>query len=363
MDRALILARKGEAQASPNPMVGAVLVKNGRVIGRGYHRYAKLDHAEIVALRAAGKAARGATLYVNLEPCCHRGRTGPCTSSIIAAGIRRVVVAMKDPNPAVAGRGLAQLRRAGIEVALGPCEREAHRLNEAFAKWISRRRPFVTLKTAMTEDGKIAWPPALRRKYGRWITSPESRAEVQRMRHAHDAVLTGVGTVLADDPQLTDRVKRSRRRGLLRVVLDSRLRLPLDSSLVRSAKKDVLVFTAARVDSPRATRLQRAGVQLVRVPGLRGKPDLNAVFRELGRRNILNVMIEAGTQVNSAALLAGVVDKLVVFGARRRAGRGGKPWASKPAVACLGKLYGLQVRGVGPDFCYEGYLRDVYRNR
>ncbi len=360
MDRALALARQSEVQASPNPMVGAVLVRKGRVVGEGFHRYAQVDHAEILALRAAGKAARGATLYVNLEPCCHRGRTEPCTRAIISAGVRRVVAAMPDPNPAVAGQGFGELRGAGIRVDVGLRRAPAQQLNEAFARWITARRPLVTLKTAMTEDGKIAWPAAVRRKRGRWITSPHARAEAQRMRHAHDAVLTGIGTVLADDPLLTDRTGRRRRRKLLRVVLDSRLRLPVRSRLVRSARGDLLVFTAARLDSPRARKLERAGVMLARVRCAVEGLDLRAVLHELARRDILSVMIEAGTRVNSAALLAGVVDKLVVFGTHRRAGRGGKPWASKRAAARLDTLYELWTRPVGADWCYGGYLRNVY---
>ncbi len=248
MDRALELAARGVALASPNPLVGAVLVRDGHVIGEGFHTYEGVRHAEIIALEAAGESARGATLYINLEPCCHTGRTGPCTQALIAAGVARVVAAMADPNPAVAGRGFKQLRAAGIEVSTGLREAEARRLNEAFARWIVSRKPLVTLKSALTLDGQLVLPhakgeraqgqPAFH-KDDRWISSPESRAEVQRMRHASDALLTGIGTVLVDDPLLTDRTGLPRRRKLLRVVMDSRLRLPLRSKLVRSADGDV----------------------------------------------------------------------------------------------------------------------------
>ncbi|MBI3670808.1 MAG: bifunctional diaminohydroxyphosphoribosylaminopyrimidine deaminase/5-amino-6-(5-phosphoribosylamino)uracil reductase RibD, partial [Acidobacteria bacterium] len=269
MERALELARQGEALASPNPMVGAALVKNGRVLGEGFHTYDRRRHAEILALEAAGGAARGATLYLNLEPCCHTGRTGRCTEAILAAGVRRVVAAMRDPNPAVAGRGLEQLREAGVEVDTGLREIEAQKLNEAFARWISTGRPLVTLKSALTLDGQIALTkqtgqrPA--RKTVTWITSAESRAEVQRMRHAADALLTGIGTVLADDPRLTDRTGQPRRRKLLRVVVDSRLRLPRKSKLAKSADGDVLVFTRQSPESPRAQALRKAGVEVVRL--------------------------------------------------------------------------------------------------
>ena len=373
MNHALELARQGEALASPNPMVGAVAVQEaahgGRVVGEGFHTYAGLRHAEIVALQAAGAAARGSTLYVNLEPCCHLGRTGPCTAAIIAAGVRRVVVAITDPNPAVAGRGIEQLRAAGLQVEIGLGKIEAQKLNEAFCKWISTGRPFLTLKSALTLDGQIALPTPRRQrprqKTVTWITSEESRAEVQRLRHAADALLTGIGTVLADDPRLTDRTGRPRRRRLLRVVMDSRLRLPLKSKLVKSAEGDVLVVTTQPDDSPRARALRRAGVEVARVRSRDTRPDLRAVVEELGRREILSVLLEAGGELNAAALAAGVVDKMFLFYAPRMAGsnhRGvvqtqGRTFRVPPA------LKNLSLHRFGPDFAVEGYLRDVYRNR
>ena len=297
MDRALALAARGLALASPNPLVGAVLVRDGQVVGEGFHTYDGVRHGEIVALEAAGQRARGATLYINLEPCCHTGRTGPCTQALIAAGVARVVASMADPNPAVAGRGFKQLRAAGIEVSTGLSESEARRLNESFARWIVSRKPLVTLKSALTLDGQMVLPSAksAARTGGRvsqndrWISSPESRDEVQRMRHASDALLTGIGTVLVDDPLLTDRTGLARRRKLLRVVLDSRLRLPLRSKLVRSADKDVLVFTRANENSPKARALRRAGVEIVHLAGRGAKPDLVKAVAELGRREMLSV--------------------------------------------------------------------------
>jgi len=362
MDRALELARRGEALASPNPMVGAVLVRNGRVVGEGFHAYEGIKHAEIIALERAGSKSRGAALYINLEPCSHHGRTGPCAKALIAAGVRRVVAAMRDPNPKVAGRGFRQLRAAGIKVEIGLRQREAQELNEGFARWITAGLPFLTLKSAVTLDGAIAWPANSREKSPRWITSRESRKEVQKMRHASDAILTGIGTVLADDPLLTDRTKVPRRRPLLRVVLDSRLQLPGRSQLVRSAKSDLLVFTATNLNSPKAERLKKAGVEIIKASRERGVLDIRAVLHELGRREIQNVMIEAGTAVNSSALLARVVDKLVIFGTDRIAGPGGKPWAEKRVAEKLGKLSALRIQNIGPDYCYTGYLRDVYRD-
>jgi diaminohydroxyphosphoribosylaminopyrimidine deaminase/5-amino-6-(5-phosphoribosylamino)uracil reductase len=351
----LALARRGEALAGPNPMVGAVLVRRGHIVGEGFHSYDGLRHAEIIALAAAGKAARGATLYINLEPCCHQGRTGPCTRALIAAGVSRVVAAMPDPNPAVAGRGFRQLRAAGITVELaGAFTEEARRLNEAFALWITARRPFVTLKSALTLDGALVLPSGLVGKNRRrWITSPESRAEVQRMRHASDALLTGIGTALADDPLLTDRTGLPRRRRLLRVVLDSRLRLSPRSRLVRTAHDDVLVFTCAAESSARARALRRAGVEVVSLPSRSGKPSLRKVLAGLARRDILSVLLEAGSTLNHAALSLDLVDKARLFYAPILAGgrRQEKPLA----------LTHVRMERFGPDFAVEGYLRNVYR--
>ncbi len=363
MDRALELARRGEAQVSPNPMVGAVLVKEGQVVGEGSHTYEGVRHAEILALRAAGPAARGATLYLNLEPCCHTGRTGPCTAAILAAGVRRVVIGAADPNPAVAGRGVKELRRARLEVVVGVHRAEAQRLNEAFCRWITAARPLVTLKSALTLDGQIALPHRPGRPQPRWITSVESRAEVQHMRHRSDAVLTGIGTVLSDDPLLTDRTGGPRRRPLLRAVVDSRLRLPLKSKLVRSIDGNVVAFTKQSPESPRARALRRAGVEVVRVAGRGGRPDLAAVMDELGRREILSVMLEAGPRLNWAALEAGIVDKIFLFYAPKIVGADHLPVARGRRWSKAPELHTLVLHHFGPDFAVEGYLRDVYRNR
>ncbi len=361
MNRALELARKGIGLASPNPTVGAVLVKDGQVIGEGFHQYDWRDHAEIVALKSAGRNAQGAALYVSFEPCCITGRTGPCTDAILRAKIHRVVAAMPDPNPAVAGRALAQLRGAGLAVETGVCEAEAHRLNEGFACWITQKRPFLTLKSALTLDGQLALPQSGKRKSATWITSEESRAEVHRMRHASDALLTGIGTILADDPLLTDRSGLSRRRKLLRVILDSRLRLPLKSKLVKTADEDVLVMTAQPPKNPRARALEKAGIEVFQTHGQGGRPDLKAVLRELGKRDILSVILEAGSALNGAALASGVVDKLFLFYAARVAGRPDVPFALANRLA-LGALENISVHRFGPDFSIEGYLTNVYRN-
>jgi diaminohydroxyphosphoribosylaminopyrimidine deaminase/5-amino-6-(5-phosphoribosylamino)uracil reductase len=357
---ALALAQRATALAHPNPRVGCVIVKNNRIIGEGFHNYDRLDHAEIVALKKVGKKARGATLYLTLEPCCTTGRTGPCTNAIIAAGIKRVVAAMPDPNPAVAGRGLAQLRRAGIEVTAGIHEPAARELNEDFAKWIRTGLPFVTLKTALTLDGQIA----ARSGSTTWITSDASREEVQRLRHAADALLTGIGTVLADNPRMTDRTGKPRRQKLLRAVVDSRLRLPLKSNLVKSADGNVAVFTTQSLDSPKALALLQAGVAVVRVPAKRGHVDLHAVLRDLGKHQILNVLLEAGAELNGAALEAGIVDKMILFYAPKIMGIGGVPMASIPSkwFPKSPALTNITVNRYGPDFCVQGYFHDVYGN-
>jgi diaminohydroxyphosphoribosylaminopyrimidine deaminase / 5-amino-6-(5-phosphoribosylamino)uracil reductase len=364
MNRALELAARGVALTSPNPMVGAVLVREGKTIGEGFHTYEGKQHAEIVALENAGQEAQGATLYINLEPCCTTGRTGPCTKSLIAAGVKRVVAAMTDPNPGVAGSGFQQLREAGIEVSIGLREKEARHLNEAFARWIVSKKPLVTLKSALTLDGQLVLPRSNDRapRAERWITSPESRAEVQDMRHASDALLTGIGTVLADDPLLTDRSGLPRRRKLLRVVADSRLRIPLRSKLVRSADNDVLILTRAKENSPKARALRRAGVEIVRLPGRGAKPDVNAIIEELGRREILGVILEAGATLNSAALAAGVVDKMRVFIAPKVAGFTGMKNTPNGFQAAQ-ELNDVTMAQFGPDFSIEGYLHDVYRTR
>ena len=361
LTHALALARRSTALAHPNPRVGCVIVKNNRVIGEGFHSYDRRDHAEIVALKKAGKKARGATLYVTLEPCCTAGRTGPCTRAIIAAGIKRVVTAMLDPNPAVSGRGLAQLRRAGIEVTTGLRAAAARKLNEDFAKWIRTGLPFVTLKTALTLDGQIA----ARSGSTTWITSEASREAVQHLRHEADALLTGIGTVLADNPRMTDRTGKSRRQKLLRAVVDSHLRLPLKSNLVKSADADVAVFTTLPLDSPRALALERAGVAVVRVPAKRGHVDLHAVLRNLGKHQILNVLLEAGAELNGAALEAGIVDKMILFYAPKIMGTGGVPLADLPAARWFPKspaLTNITINRYGPDFCVQGYFHDVYGN-
>jgi diaminohydroxyphosphoribosylaminopyrimidine deaminase/5-amino-6-(5-phosphoribosylamino)uracil reductase len=343
-------------------MVGCVLVREGQIVGEGFHQFEWRDHAEIVALKSAGVKARGATLYVTLEPCNHTGRTGPCTEAIIAAGVKRVVAAMDDPNPLNSGRGRERLRAAGVEVFTGVCEEEARRLNEPFAYWIRTRKPFVTLKSAMTLDGQLALPrPGTQAgKRRSWITSEESRAEVHRMRHASDALLTGIGTILADDPLLTDRSGLARRKRLVRVVLDSQLRVSPNSRIVKTSDDDLLVFTTLRVDSPRARKLQNAGVEVIQAAATNRRIDLASVLAELGRREILSVLLEAGPTMNGGALAAGIVHKLFLFYAPKIAGENRVPFALAPKLS-LPPLGIVRTRQFGPDFAVEAYLHDLLR--
>jgi len=363
MRRALELARATVGLASPNPMVGCVVVRDGDVVGEGAHLYEARDHAEVVALRQAGERARGATAYVTLEPCSHQGRTGPCADALIAAGVARVVVATVDPNRLVRGRGIERLRAAGIEVAVGALQSEAHEVNGAFARFIRTGRPLVTLKAALSSDGMIAPPDAARAaKEPFWLTGEEARGEVQRMRHASDAVLTGIGTVLADDPMLTDRSGLARRRRLLRVVLDSRLRMPLDARLVQSADDDVLVVCGKSAASERAVALQAAGVAVERVAELSGRLNLDAVLTQLGLRQILSVLLEGGSELNGDFLAHDQVDRVALFYAPVRLGNEALPFASGVGSPFLleQSLDGQRRETFGVDTCLTGELRDPW---
>jgi diaminohydroxyphosphoribosylaminopyrimidine deaminase / 5-amino-6-(5-phosphoribosylamino)uracil reductase len=375
MRQALELACRGTALASPGARVGAVVLDSaGAECGRGFYTYDGVKHAEAQALEQAGARARGGTLYLNLEPHCHQGRTPPCTEAIIAAGVKRVVAAMADPNPKVAGKGFARLRAAGVQVETGLFEAEARRINEAFAKYILTSLPLVTLKSGMTLDGKIAPPPGdslaptalgATGATGGWITSEEARAHVQELRHESDAILVGVGTIIADDPLLTDRTGLERRRRLLRVVLDSRLRLPVESRLVKTAKDDVLVFCSF-AEEKKKRELEQRGIRVeqVQLGSSDGRPDLKGVAARLGGMEIASLLIEGGALVNWAALAAGIVDKIFLYYAPKiLAGAGSVPFAGGQGFRRLNEaaqVKDLRLHRFGEDFAVEGYLRDVY---
>lgn len=375
MRQALGLARQGSGLASPGARVGAVIADSqGNLAGSGFYTFDGMKHAEVLALEQAGSRARGGTIYLNLEPHCHQGRTPPCTDALIAAGIKRVVAAMADPNPKVAGKGFEQLRSAGIAVETGLLEAEARRINEAFARFILTHLPLVTLKSGMTLDGKIAPPPGdsfnpsalgATGATGGWITSQEARTHVQELRHGSDAIMVGVGTIIADDPLLTDRTGLPRRRPLLRVVLDSRLRCPLESRLVRTAKDDVMIFCSFAEEKKRR-QLEEHGIRVEQVAlgSSDGRPDLGRIVARLGELEITSLLVEGGALVNWTALATNMVDKVFLYYAPKiLAGGGSVPFAGGEGFRRLSEA--AQVRNIvlhrfGEDFAVEGYLRDPY---
>ncbi len=375
MRRALELARAGVGLVSPNPAVGAVVVdSSGHEVGAATHTYDGVKHAEVLALEQAGHAARGATLYLNLEPCSHQGRTAPCADAVIAAGIRRVVCSMQDPNPQVAGQGFAKLRAAGIAVQVGPFEAEARKLNESFAKYIRTGKPLVTLKSAMSLDGKIAeakkpgtepgsaTPASEGARSGyHWITGEVARAHVQQLRHQHDAILAGVGTVMADDPLLTDRSGRPRRRKLLRVIVDSYLRIPLESRVIQTAEQDVLVLCSSAEEQTRGA-LEAKGIRVQQIAATgNGRPDFAAIVQTLGEMEITSLLIEGGSLVNGAALASGEVDKVFFYYATKIFGEGAVPFlageSSHGRTQCVQRF---ELHSFGEDFGLDGYLHDPY---
>jgi diaminohydroxyphosphoribosylaminopyrimidine deaminase / 5-amino-6-(5-phosphoribosylamino)uracil reductase len=382
LTRALTLAREAAAFASPNPTVGCVLTLNSLTLGEGAHHYDARDHAEIVALKQAaalGNNVRGATAYVTLEPCAHHGRTGPCADALIAAGIARCVVATVDPNPLVSGQGLAKLRAANIEVALldptHPLAQQARHLNDAFAHFIQHHRPFVTLKAALSVDGKLAPPPSARTSATpHWITGTAARADAQLLRHASDAILTGIGTVLADNPSLTDRTGLPRRRRLLRIVLDSTLRIPLDSTLVTIASSDLLILCSDNTTHAPADRefaLRARNAEVLRIPTIHGHLDLSAALKALAERHILSVLIEAGGALNGSLLRANLIDKLVLYYAESELGLDALPFATgfDSPYALQQRLTQVTRTGIPSDLApnaedvrITGYLHDPWAN-
>ena len=356
---ALDLAERGRGRTRPNPMVGAVLVKGKRVVGRGWHARAGSPHAEVRALRQAGSKARGARLYINLEPCCHFGRTPPCTDAILAAGVREVVACMRDPDPRVNGRGFAALRKAGVIVKTGGLRLEAERLNAPFLKRHRSGLPSVTLKAGMSLDGRIA----TRTGRSQWITSAAARREARRLRARHDAVLVGVGTLLADDPRLSapGANGHARPEDPVRVVLDSRLRTPPASRLLKTAGGPVLLMTRPKAPRARRRRLERAGATVLEVGARDGRVDLRQALRALGRRGISSVLIEGGGEVLGAALDQKVGDRLVLYVAPRLlGGAGARPaFAGRGAAPVTGaaRLVAPRWRRVGTDWVVEARLR------
>ena len=363
MQRALELARRGIAVCSPNPVVGCVILdRAGQVVGEGWHEYNLLDHAEIVALRVAkqhaGDRLRGGAAYVTLEPCNHTSRTPPCTGALIDAGLSRVVAATIDPNSSVAGHGMDRLRLAEIDTTLGVCEAEARRLNEGFARWSQHQRPFVLMKVAMSLDGRIA-PPAGRHQAREpyWITCEAARAAVQPLRWQADAAMVGVDTVVADDPMLTDRSGLRRRRPLQRIVLDSALRMPLDSKMVATAQNDLVIFTVSN-DEARIRELTTRGVRVEVLPAEAGRVPLAKVLGKLGEEGILTLLTETGTRLNTALLAGGHVDRVHLFVSPQIMGSDAVP--AFRGMASFVRMAEVEVERYGNDLGLCSLLNDPW---
>jgi diaminohydroxyphosphoribosylaminopyrimidine deaminase / 5-amino-6-(5-phosphoribosylamino)uracil reductase len=354
MRMACRLAAKAAGRTSPNPMVGAVLLRDGKMIASGFHQFAGGDHAEIVALKKAGNKAEGATLYINLEPCNHYGRTPPCTRALIAAGVKEIVVGMKDPNPLVSGKGLRALTRAGIKVRTGVLEAECRALNEAFTKFITCGVPFVALKLAASLDGKIATASG----DARWISCEESRATVHRLRNRYDAVLVGAGTVITDNPQLTCRMPGG--RDPWRIILDARLRVPLDAQFLRQRSSDKnIVVTSDTAPAGKIRALENLGTTVWRMPAREGAVRWLPLLRKLAKTGIASVLIEGGATTAAGALKEKMVDKMLLFYAPKLLGGDGRYMIDSLGVGHIKQsviLQNLTIQKSGADLLVSGYL-------
>lgn len=354
MKRTLALADRARGKTSPNPLVGALLVKDNRILAEGYHKKAGTPHAEVLAIEKAGKKAAGSSLYVSLEPCCHRDkRTPPCADKIIASGIKEVVIAMKDPNPKVAGKGIAALEKAGIVVRSGLLEEKARKLNEAYIKYITTGMPFVTLKVAMTLDGKIATPSG----ESKWITGEEARKFVHRLRGSVDALMTAIGTVTADNPQLTCRVAGY--KNPVRIIIDPRLETRLDAQVACCPPETILVTSEKAFHGTDLSAFQKKGVSFLDFEG--ETLDLQWLLRELGKRALTSVLIEGGSSLSSYALESGIVDKVMFFIAPKIiGGRDSFPAVGGKSVRSLNdafRIRDIKTRRIGEDILIEGYIR------
>jgi len=361
MEMALDLAKKGEGFTSPNPMVGAVLVRDGEVVGTGYHKACGQAHAEVDAIRSAGERAAGATLYVTLEPCNHFGRTPPCTERILDAGIKRVVAAMADPNPNVPGGGIDFLRERGVEVTVGPCEAEAKRLNEAYIKFITIKRPFVLVKCAATLDGCIA----TRTGDSKWVSCEESRKYVHRLRHACDAILVGVNTVRTDNPALTTRIEGMRGKNPARIILDTRLSISEKARVLQPVPDSyTIVVSGNRPFEPflaeKKARLEAMGVKMLPSGIKDNRIDLDFLMDRLGELGFMSILIEGGARVIASALAAGIVDKIALFyGPKIFGGDDGVPMCRGPGPETMNRCISVKdmdVRRMGTDVLIEGYI-------
>ncbi len=355
MRHALRLAEKGRGRTSPNPMVGAVLVKDGKAVGEGYHAKAGEPHAEILALQQAREEAKGAILYLNLEPCAHYGKTPPCAPHVIQAEVKRVVIGMEDPNPLVKGKGIHLLREAGINVDVGVLEKECQKLNEAFCKYILRREPFVILKIAATLDGKIA----TRNGDSKWISGEASRRFVHKLRNQVDGILVGIGTILKDDPLLTARVRGG--RDPYRIILDSRLKIPEEARVIGASPSKAIIATTELAPKDKIERLEKCGARVLIIDSTGGRVNLRSCLSKLGETGIMSVVVEGGSRVNGSFLDEGLIDKLLLFLSPKLMGDyqalgifGGR---GAPTLQKAVSLKEIAIRRVGEDIRLEGYFR------
>lgn len=365
MRQALSIAQHAIGRTSPNPMVGAVIVREGRVVGQGWHRQAGTPHAEINALQQAGDLAQGATMYVTLEPCSHYGRTPPCADAVVAAGIKKVVVAMNDPNPLVAGRGIKKLREAGIEVVEDVLAAEAAAINEIFIKYISTQMPFVVLKSAMSLDGKIAAHTG----HSQWITGPQSRERVQKLRDSYDAILVGIGTVLADNPSLTTRLPY-KGQNPTRIIIDSLARTPLHAHVVTDGLASTIIVVTHEAPEDRINALRACGAEVLIAKVKQGGVDLRQLFKTLTLRGITSILIEGGGSINASVLEANLVDKIYWFIAPKIiGGQGALGPVGGQGVTDVNHAYlfeDMNIELIGQDILISAYMRnregrDVYR--
>ncbi len=349
MELAIKLAEKGRGSTSPNPMVGCVVVKRGRIVGKGFHKKAGTEHAEVLALNDAGKKAINSTLYVSLEPCSHWGRTPPCTEKIVECGVREVIIGMEDPNPLVGG--FKELKFRGLKTKIGILEKEAKKLNEVYIKWMKTKRPFVILKVAMSVDGKIATSTG----DSKYITSKEARTLVHQMRSEVDAVMVGLNTVLRDNPELTVRLVKG--KDPLKIVVDSKLKMPKNCNLMKDPSK-LIIATTNKAPKSQLKKFQQKGITILTTKLKSGFVDLEDLMKQLGKHEITSVMIEGGSQLNSSAIKEGIVDKILIFTAPKLIGNG-LGAIGNLGVNKINKAINLKnpvVKKIGNDILIEGYL-------
>lgn len=362
MKMALKLAERARGETSPNPLVGAVIVKDGIIAGKGYHKKAGEKHAEIIALEKAGNKAKGGTLYINLEPCCHKGKTPPCTEKIIASGIKKVICSMKDPNPLVFGKGIKKLKEAGIDVLTGLLEKEAIKLNEVFIKYITTGLPFLTLKAAISLDGKIATSTGS----SKWITNELSRKYVNKIRYFNDAIMVGINTILKDNPSLTLKQNRQRKKNLKRIIVDSKGKIPLSAKVLTDfSKANTIIACTNKIPKKKKLRLEQTGAEIMIIKGENNRVNLIKLLKAIGRKGISSVLLEGGGKLNASAIKNRLVDKILVFIAPKIIGGKNAPgFVAGQGIKKIDSALPLSYsrsRWFGDDILLEYYM-DTFKN-